>query len=174
MNYNSTIDFNTFRQVFLFLLAIMSGFYSPIASSAEREVCYHMRFNDSREACPARNELGARRGCKNGETVGARGHFIELWDKNDVSADVWIGTFLVELNGENCVTFEWDKHHNKTNPDVYLRYINKVQKYDGCTSCKTVEAFEGDLLSVTRPPVLSWRSSVSSAYTRIPNAVSPK
>jgi hypothetical protein len=101
------------------------------ATASPRTVCFNLKFSDARYNCPAPGTAGALRGCQAGSDVDAVGHQIELWDKDDNRPDGLIGTWYIGGEGTQCATFEWENSPasaGKPNPDVYMRYINRVNR----------------------------------------------
>ncbi|WP_144391853.1 hypothetical protein [Pleionea sediminis] len=118
--------------------------YSSLSDAATRRVCFQLKFADSRTDCPSTATAGARRGCNTtGSYSDMVGHYIEAWDKDggDGSDDEYIGLWYLTGGGTQCLTFEWENANyskGEANPDVYLKYVNKVRATSG--SSKIVEA----------------------------------
>jgi hypothetical protein len=107
-------------------------FWTGVADAATRKVCYRVMLADDREECAKSSETGARRPCKKGGYVDAVGHYIQLWDKDSGSSsnDEFIAKVVISGGGRRCFTFEWENapySGGEANPDVYLRYINRVR-----------------------------------------------
>jgi hypothetical protein len=116
------------------------------AEAAERTVCFRLRLADDRYNCATSGENGARRPCNQGGYVDAVGHQVELWDKDDGSADEYIGTWYISGEGTQCMTFEWENagySKGESDPDLYLRYINMVNR-TGYSSYIRVRAVNTD------------------------------
>jgi hypothetical protein len=135
------------------------------AAAATRTVCFDFKIADNRVDCP-RAATGVKRACdpndlndpSDGE-VDAVGHLYELWDKDDGSDDDYIGTWRIAGSGPRCVTFEWENSsydHGEDDPDVYMKYINRVK---GTASGVAVIAVEAN---GSAPPVTTWRDGPDS------------
>lgn len=99
--------------------------------AAQREVCFRMQLRDDRFNCAESSETGARRPCNPGGYVDMVGHQVELWDKDWSGDDEYIGTWYIGGGGTQCMSFEWenaDYSKGEANPDLYLRYINRVNR----------------------------------------------
>ncbi len=144
------------------LLAATSLFIlSTTAQAANRTVCYQLKLTDDRSNCATTGTTGARRACNPGSSVDAVGHQIELWDKDTNSDDEKIGTWHIGGSGRRCVTFSWEGesyHKGETNPDVYIRYINIVNRtgYSNYVRIKAVQTNGAAHLATT------WRNGSSS------------
>src|SRR5262249_23489894 len=113
------------------LFALVTVLFVGSAWAAERTVCFHLELADGRYNCPAPSEAGARRACNAGGYSDAVGHQVELWDKDWSSDDEYIGTWYLGGGGTQCITFEWENasySKGEANPDLYLRYINVVNR----------------------------------------------
>jgi hypothetical protein len=138
----------------------MAGFaiaalVSP-ADAAQRTVCFNLKFADARYNCPAPG-TGVLRGCQSGADVDAIGHQIELWDKDNGRPDVLIGAWYIGGAGTQCASFEWEglpASAGKPNPDVYMRYINRVNR-TGYSNYISVQAVQTD---GSPHPVTTWRN----------------
>lgn len=118
------------RHAFAFVATFAAVLWCGSAAAATRTVCFRLQLADARYNCAATSESGARRGCNSGGYVDAVGHQVELWDKDD-SDDDYIGTWYISAGGTQCITFEWENasySKGEPNPDLYLRYINIVNK----------------------------------------------
>ena len=138
------------------LLCVILAIGVSGAFTAERTVCFHLQFADSRYNSPDSTEVGARRP-RSATFSDAVGHQIELWDKDQNSDDDYIGTWYISAGGTQCVTFEWENSpasKGEPNPDVYLRYINTVNR-TGFTNYITVKAVTTD---GSDHLVTSWRN----------------
>ena len=131
-----------------------------VAGAATRTVCFELEIADDRSNCPATGTPGAKRGCNPGHDIDAVGHVFELWDKDDDqnAPDEYIGKWVIAAGGRVCATFEWenspgDYDLGEDNPDVYVRYINRVNRTTGGSIY--VQAVEADGAT---PPVTSWRN----------------
>ena len=127
-----------------------------LANAANRTVCYQLKLVDDRNNCPTTGTAGAQRACNPGGNVDAVGHQIELWDKDSSSADEKIGTWYVGGTGRRCITFAWEGesyHKGESNPDVYIRYINKVNRtaYSNYISITAVQT------NGSAHPATTWR-----------------
>lgn len=139
------------------LLTLLTG----IVSAAQRTVCYRVRLADERTNCATPSEAGARRACNAGGYNDTVGHYIELWDKDWSSSDEKIGTWYINGSGTRCASFEWEGasySKGEWNPDVYLKYINKVRK-TGTSGSVTVTAVDTNGSS---HPKTSWRNGSGS------------
>lgn len=126
------------------------------ATAAPRTVCFNLKFADARYNCPAPG-AGVLRGCQAGSDVDAVGHQFELWDKDNNRPDALIGTWYIGSTGTQCATFEWEgapPSAGKPNPDVYMRYINRVNR-TGYSNYIFVQAVQTD---GSPHPVTSWRN----------------
>jgi hypothetical protein len=115
------------------------------ALAATRTVCFNLKFADARSNCPGPGP-GVLRACQAGSDVDAVGHQYELGDKNADRPDRRIGTWYIGGAGTRCVTFEWEGSPvsaGKANPDVYMRYINRVNR-TGYSNYIFVEAVQTD------------------------------
>lgn len=133
--------------------------------ASERTVCFRLKIRDDRYNCADLSETGNRRGCNAGGYVYAVGHQVELWDKDDDGNDEYIGTWYLNYSGTNCITFEWENasySKGERDPDLYLRYINRVNK-TGFTNYIYVRATDedGDGYGAT-----SWRNGKSGDADR--------
>lgn len=109
------------------VLIVMAG----AASAANRTVCFRMKFRDSRTNCATAGETGARRACTSSGYSWMVGHQVELWDKDWSGSDEKIGTWYISGSGTQCITFPWEGasyQRGEANPDLYLRYINRVNR----------------------------------------------
>src|SRR5262245_19248551 len=77
------------------------------ANSAQRNVCFNLKFADARYNWPAPN-VGVLRGCQSGADMDAVGHQIELWDKDNSRPDALIGAWYIGGTGTQCASFEWE------------------------------------------------------------------
>ncbi len=141
----------------LMFVAVAAVFSANLATAAERTVCFHLQLADDRYNCAGTTEAGARRPCDKGNYVDAVGHQIEFWDKNNNRDDEYIGTWYLTAGGTQCATFEWENagySKGKSNPDVYLRYINVVNRsgYSNYITLKAVDTDGNDR------PATSWRN----------------
>lgn len=110
-------------------LAVLAATVDVLA--AQREVCFRMQLRDDRFNCAESSETGARRPCNPGGYVDMVGHQVELWDKDWSGDDEYIGTWYIGGGGTQCMSFEWenaDYSKGEANPDLYLRYINRVNR----------------------------------------------
>jgi hypothetical protein len=101
------------------------------ALAAQRQVCFRMQLRDDRFNCAQSGETGARRACNPDGYVDMVGHQVEVWDKDWSSDDEYIGTWYIGGGGTQCIGFEWenaDYSNGESNPDLYLRYINRVNR----------------------------------------------
>jgi hypothetical protein len=141
----------------LALLAMVAALAFPAeTAAAPRTVCYALRFADARYNCPSTG-AGVLRGCQPGSDVDAVGHQIEVWDKDDDSPDDLIGTWHIGGTGTRCVTFEWENSPvsaGEPNPDVYLRYINRVNR----TSYSNYVFVEAVRTDGSAHPATTWRN----------------
>lgn len=99
--------------------------------AAQRNVCFRMQLRDDRTNCAESSETGALRACNPGGYVDMVGHQVELWDKDWSGADEYVGTWYIGGGGTQCIAFEWenaDYSKGETHPDLYLRYINRVNR----------------------------------------------
>lgn len=134
---------------------------SSTAFGATRTACYRVQLADDRSNCATSAETGSRRACNAGGYVDTVGHYIELWDKDWSSDDEKIGTWYINGSGTRCATFEWDNasySKGEANPDVYVKYINKVRK-TGTGSSVSVTAVDTDGSSHAKT---SWRNGSNS------------
>jgi hypothetical protein len=128
--------------------------------AAQREVCFRMQLRDDRVNCAESSETGARRPCNPGGYADMTGHQFELWDKDWSSDDEYIGTWYIGGSGTQCVTFEWenaDYAKGEPNPDLYLRYINRVNR-TGYSNYIYVRGVNTDNSAAS---VTSWRNGQS-------------
>ena len=137
--------------------------FMPFAEawSATRTVCFRFQLADERTNCATSSATGAQRACNPGGYVDAVGHLYEVWDKDFSGSDEYIGTWRVDGPGRRCVTFEWENasySKGETHPDIYLRYINKVQR-TGSSNNITITAVKTNGSS---HPATSWRNGTSS------------
>lgn len=129
---------------------------TDVASAATRKVVFKLVLADNRTNCATPAEAGARRPCDDGNNVAAFGHIIELWDKDDFSDDERIGSWIIGTEGTSSITFEWEGasySKGETDPDVYVKYINKVRKSDLTGARVTAVDTDG-----SAHPIVSWRS----------------
>ena len=113
------------------ILLLTSSLLSHLTLAADRTVCFRMKFVDSRTNCATAGETGARRACTASGFSWMVGHQVELWDKDTSSDDEKIGTWYIANQGTQCITFPWEGesyHKGESHPDLYLRYINKVNR----------------------------------------------
>lgn len=111
---------------------------SSLAQAETRTFCFTLELVDSRSGCPT-SGAGARRPCQgisgsSDDYTYAVGHKYELWDKDTVGDDEYIGTWVIGGEGSRCVTFEWDGASyagSEADPDIYLKYINEVRATSG-------------------------------------------
>lgn len=99
--------------------------------AAQRTVCFRMQLRDDRSNCALVSETGVRRACNPGGYTDMAGHQVELWDKDWSGDDEYIGTWYIGGGGTQCINFEWenaDYSKGESNPDLYLRYINRVNR----------------------------------------------
>lgn len=127
------------------------------AWAADRTVCFRLKLRDDRTNCATTSETGNRRGCNRGGYVDMVGHHIQLWDKDSGSDDEYIGTWYIGGGSTQCATFAWEGrsyHKGEANPDVYLRYVNRVNR-TGYSNYIRVDArdTDGSAHSVT-----TWRN----------------
>ncbi len=142
------------KTVFLVLAIFL---LSQSASAATRTVLVNLKIADNRTDCPDDSETGARRPCDDGNNVWATGHLYEVWDRDDVGDDEYIGRWIFVGQGTNRITFEWEGasySNGEANPDVYIKYINKVRNTDIVGARVTAVDTDG-----SSHPVISWRSS---------------
>lgn len=149
------------KQMMVASVSLLMALTGVHAYAAEREVCFRMKFADARTDCPTTTTTGALRGCTSGNTDMV-GHFVEAWDKDagDGSGDEYIGVWWLSAGGTQCITFEWENASSslgEVDPDVYLKYVNKVRATSGTSV--TVEATDsaGNAHSKT-----SWRDGNGS------------
>lgn len=122
------------------LIAALSLLGSTSAQAATRKICYEFLFNDQRNDCPLAGDAGVREAClakymnfvsaADGDYSNPVGSYIEVWDRDDSSADEYIGTWIIGGTGQRCVTFEWENaaySKGEANPDVYLKWKSKVR-----------------------------------------------
>jgi hypothetical protein len=131
----------------------------PVAGAATRTVCFELKIADDRTNCPVASTPGSKRACNPGANIDAVGHVFELWDKDDAAnaPDEYIGKWVIGGTGRVCATFEWENSPGdidlgEDNPDVYVRYINRVNRTTG--GAIYVQGVDTDGSSV---PVTSWR-----------------
>jgi hypothetical protein len=137
--------------------AALLGWWTVSAGAAPRTVWFRLQLADDRYNCAAASETGARRPCNKGGYVDAVGHQVELWDKDDLSDDEYIGTWYIAGPGTQCITFEWENapySKGEPDPDLYLRYINVVNR-SGYVNYVRVRAVRTDGSS---HPVTTWRN----------------
>jgi len=132
----------------------------PAANAATRTVCFELRIADDRTNCPVTSTPGAKRGCDPDHNIDAVGHVYELWDKDDAAnaPDEYIGKWVISGSGRRCATFEWENSEGdydlgEDNPDVYVRYVNRVNRTTG--GAIYVQGVDTDGSSVD---VTSWRN----------------
>ena len=104
------------------------------AGAATRTVCFELKIADNRTSCPTTTTTGAKRGCSPGNNIDAVGHVFELWDKDTDGVDEYIGKWAISGSGRRCATFEWENSSydlGEANPDVYVKYINRVNRSVG-------------------------------------------
>lgn len=133
---------------------------AQVAAAAERNVCFRLQLRDERVQCADTSEAGARRGCNSGGYVDMVGHQIEVWDKDWEGDDEYIGTWYIGGGGSQCVAFEWensDYDKGEANPDLYLRYVNKVNR-TGYSHYVEVRGVNTDNSAAS---VTSWRNGQS-------------
>ena len=140
----------------LMLIAMMLIATASVHAES-RTVCFRLKLADDRYNCPAASEAGARRACAKGSSVDAVGHQVELWDKDWTSDDERIGTWYIGGGGTQCIDFEWERADyakGEINPDLYLRYINVVNRtgYSNYVRVKAVTTDGND------HPATSWRN----------------
>lgn len=127
------------------------------AWSAQRTVCFQLKLADDRTNCATTSETGNRRGCNRGGLVDAVGHQYQLWDKDSDGNDELIGTWYIGGAGRRCTSFAWEGtpyHKGEANPDVYIRYINQVNRtgYSNYVRVKAVRTNGSD------HPATTWRN----------------
>ena len=113
------------------LLALVALSVTIDAMAAQRTVCFRLQLRDDRTNCALASETGARRPCNPGGYVDMVGHQVELWDKDWSGDDEYVGTWYIGGGGTQCISFEWenaDYSKGEPNPDLYLRYINRVNR----------------------------------------------
>ena len=135
------------------------------ASAANRTVCFRMKLRDQRENCPTPGTAGANRACNPGGYSDMVGHQVELWDKDWNSADEKIGTWYIAGGGTQCITFAWEGaayQKGETHPDLYLRYINRVNR----TFYSTYRYVDGRDGSGGDVANTSWRNGTSGDADR--------
>jgi hypothetical protein len=147
--------------IVLAVVAVTSLFAVVEAEAATRTVCMQLAFNDDRISCPDPGTPGARFTCNptNGWST-AMGATVELWDKDPVGADEFIGYFLTarEPGYSSCFTFEWEgsvAYNGETHPDVYIRYGYEAS---GTSNGNFVQV--RDLSNIRLPPI-TWRNGTS-------------
>jgi hypothetical protein len=131
-----------------------------ISFAADRTVCFRMKIRDDRWNCSTSSEAGARRPCNQGGYVWMVGHQVELWDKDWSGSDEYIGTWYISGAGTQCMTFPWEGQSyqkGEANPDLYLRYINKVNR-TGYSNYIYVEGRQQNGNAATKT---SWRNGQS-------------
>ena len=128
------------RTLVLTAFALVSTFGATAVQAATRKICYEFLFNDQRSDCPLAADPGVRQAClqkymnfvsaADGDYSNPVGSYLEVWDKDDSSADEYIGTWIIGGTGQRCVTFEWEGasySKGEANPDVYLKWKSKVR-----------------------------------------------
>ena len=130
------------------------------ALAASRDVCFRVQLRDDRFNCAESSETGARRPCNPGGYVDMVGHQVELWDKDWEGDDEYIGTWYIGAGGTQCINFEWENagySKGEANPDLYLRYINRVNR-TGYSNYIYVRGVNTDNSAAS---VTSWRNGQS-------------
>jgi hypothetical protein len=140
----------------ILIAAASAALSGATAGAATRTVCLQLEIADDRTSCPDASVTGAARPCNPGGTTPAVGHEFELWDKDPDGSDELIGTWVKSGSGRGCATFEWENaaySGPESNPDVYLRYVNRVNR----SSSGTIVVRGVDTAGAA-VPVTSWRN----------------
>lgn len=142
------------------LIGILGLALTAEVFAASREVCFRLQLRDDRFNCAESSETGARRPCNPGGYTDMVGHQIELWDKDWEGDDEHIGTWYIGGGGTQCINFEWENasySKGEANPDLYLRYINRVNR-TGYSNYIYVRGVNTDNSAAS---VTSWRNGQS-------------
>lgn len=154
------------KNVVAYLAGIALICISGGVSAATRTICLEFEIRDERFACPTPGTTGAKRACDPvGNFVNPVGMHYEIWDKDDSTADEYIGTWRIGGTGGRCLTFEWeDASYSKgeSNPDVYARLRYEVGS-TGATNNATGRAADAD---GTLRSSVTWRDFNAGAFVR--------
>jgi hypothetical protein len=157
---------NTIRTI---LSAIVLSLVASSAMAAERTYCFELLFKDDRTDCPVTGDPGVRRACvqddynfvsaPDGDYTHPRGALIEVWDRDDVGSDEYIGTWFLSGSSGGCVTFEWENSTydlGEPDPDPYVIWRSEVRGTGGGPHVLAVDASDSPYGGVSfRPSALT-------------------
>lgn len=115
-----------FHLILASLLLVLA--FEGFAHAATSTVCFSVVVKDDvRFDCPSGTADADRRPCRENRQGGpysiAAGWEVELWDKDPVGPDDFLGAFLTPNSLYGCYSFTWS---GTDTPDVYIKLTNQL------------------------------------------------